>query len=491
MKLPRIPISHILCKKSMTGSELSLALAGILFLLATPACTPMTHIPLDMAPVVLPETFSQQGGHPLSEQWWRDLDDPNLQKLIDRALANNLTLLATAERLLQAEALARQAGADLVPSLDANGSINTNRSRNDGATGSKTSLLLGLAAAYEVDLWGRLQAKEDAALFDIRASSEDLQTAALSLVAQLANVWYRLAASYSQLELLQMQQEVNRVGLQLIQLRFNAGQIGIADVLQQKQLIESKTGEQAQQRSTARVLEHQLAILIGVSPEMLEMPGTPVLIELPLLPSTGVPLDLLSSRPDIRSSYAALLAADRRVAAAVADRYPRLSISADLNTSGSSAHDLFDNWLASLAANLVGPLLDGGMRQAEVDRSSASAWEKLHSYGEALLTAVGEVEDALAQEKEQRLLINSMEIQLDLATRTLQSVKDRYKQGAESYERVLLALLSQQGLERSLVSSRQQLISYRIDLYRALGGQVPRNFSDTRQLQKNSLLYAN
>ena len=472
-------------------STLSLALSGILFFVAISACTPTAQIPLDSTPVLLPKAFSQQGQQRLNEPWWQGLDDPKLQILIERGLGNNQNLMIMTERLLQAEALVRQAGADLKPSLDVNGTAIKTRTHNNGSTDTRTNLLIGLAAAYEIDLWGRLQAKEDAALFDARASSEDVQTAALSLAAQLANLWYQLAASDSQLELLKQQQEVNRMGLELIQLRFNAGQIGIADVLQQKQLIESTNGELAQQRSTAKTLEHQLAILTGVSPGMFQMPGTPSLINLPPLPSTGVPLDLLANRPDIRSRYASLLAADKRIAAAVADRYPQLSISAGLNTSASSAHNLFDNWLASLAANIVGPILDGGSRQAEVDRTSAAAREKLHAYGEALLVAVGEVEDALVQEKEQRLLISSLEIQLDLATRTLLSVRDRYKQGAEDYQRVLIALLSQQGLQRSLVSGSQQLISYRIDLYRALGGQALVDITGIEQQKESYLPYIN
>ncbi len=282
-------------------STLSLALLGILFILAISSCTPTAQIPLNSTPVLLPKAFSQQGQQRLNEPWWQGIGDPKLQILIERGLANNQTLMVIGQRLLQAEALARQAGADLVPSLDANGSASTIKTRNDGSTNSRTNLLIGLAAVYEIDLWGRLQAKKDAALFDVHASSEDIQTAALSLAAQLANVWYQLAASYSQLELLGQQQDVNRMGLELIQLRFNAGQIGIADVLQQKQLIESTTGELAQQRSTAKTLEHQLAILTGVSPGMFQMPGPPALINLPPLPSTGVPLDLLANRPDIRS----------------------------------------------------------------------------------------------------------------------------------------------------------------------------------------------
>lgn len=174
----------------------------------------------------------------------------------------------------------------------------------------------------------------------------------------------------------------------------------------------------------------------------------------------------------MKSGYLEVLAADRRVAAAIADRYPRLSISADINTSGS-AEDLFSNWFFSLAANLVGPLIDGGSRRAEVDRTTAVARESLYSFGQTILDAIGEVEDALKQEMEQQKLLASLAIQLDLATKTVDNVRNRYKQGAENYQRVLTALLSQQTLQRDVLRARQQLVSFRISLYRALGGPIP------------------
>jgi len=445
---------------------------GLFFLASVIACTPAAKDYSSSPPVALPSEFSQSGQRTLASHWWYDLEDTALNSLIDQALGNNFSLLIARQRLLQAQSLARQAGADLSPRLDTVGTARKDWIDRDGSSDSSSNLLLGLAADYELDLWGRLQSREQAAILDAQATSEDLQTAALSLAAQVANTWYLLAAGISQLELLERQQEINIMGLELIQLRFNAGQVGIADVLQQKELIEAKNGEKAEQRANISVLMHQLATLVGVSPGMLNLPGEPILIELQSLPVTGVPLDLLSNRPDIRSRYLTLLAADQRVATAVADQYPRISISADLNTSGSSTRDLFNNWLASLAANLVGPIIDGGQRQAEIDRSRALSREKLFSYSDTLITALKEVEDALVQENEQRLLINSLEIQLDLATRSLLSLRDRYKQGAEDYQRVLIALLSQQGLQRNLVIAHRQLIGYRIDLYRALGGQA-------------------
>ncbi len=120
--------------------------------------------------------FSQSGTRQLSSQWWYDLDDSALHTLIDQALGNNLSLLAIRQRLLQAQAIARQAGADLSPSLDAIGSARKDWTRRDGFSDSNSNLLLGLAADYELDLWGRLQSKEEAALLDARATSGNIRS---------------------------------------------------------------------------------------------------------------------------------------------------------------------------------------------------------------------------------------------------------------------------------------------------------------------------
>ncbi len=431
-----------------------------------------TNIPIDRSPVPLPAQFTTEGVRQTSELWWKELDDPTLHRLIEQAFIGNFSLSAARERLVQARAVARKAGADRITTLTGQAKAGESWTRNNGSTATTGNLLLGLAADYEIDLWGRLQASEDAATLDAEGKSEDLQTAALSVAAQIANTWYQLAAGESQLALLQKQQDVNEIGLELIQLRFTAGQVGIADVLQQQQLTETKNGELAQQTASSRVLENQLAILTGTSPGMLELQEKPRLIELPELPVTGIPSALLQNRPDIRSSYLALLSADRQVAVAIADKYPKLSISGDLTTSGSSTGDLFDNWLASLAANLVGPLFDAGKREAEVERVSAAAREQLDIYSQTIVEAIGEVENALIQEAEQKKYITSLELQLQLAEKTMANVRDRYKQGLENYQRVLTALLSYQSLERNLLSARRDRIGYRIDLYRALGGSV-------------------
>lgn len=438
--------------------------AGILI----SGCSTVTETDLNI-PLKVPENYTINGSGQQSSTWWLDLNDQGLAELIDRALKGNLNVKAIGQRLVQARATANIAGAERAAGLDWNVNGTESVNRTDGETDSQSNVNLGLASSYEIDLWGRLQAKEDAAFLESQASALDIVTAQLTLASEVALTWYQLGLTQARLDLLEEQQQINQLGLDIIQVRFNGGQVGYADVLQQKQLIESKIGEKVQQISNSRILENRLAVLSGTSPGALKHIKNPDLIQLPVLPEIGVPLDLLQNRPDILAYKLELLAADRRVAAAIGDSYPRLSLSANISTSGTTSV-LFSNWLATLAANLVGPLFDSGKRKLEIERAKAVTREKLNLFGQATLEAIGEVEDALFRENQQRKLITSLERQLDLANQTVESVKSRYKLGGENYQRVLTAILSQQSLQRDILIARERLIEFRIYLYRALGG---------------------
>ena len=450
------------------GRSKALALLWLLAALTLASCAPAKQA--IQSPVPLPESFSATGRAELPEKWWLSFADPALDGFIERALAGNLSLKSTWDRLRQTEAIQRKAGAEHVPSLDAEASAFSSRSRQNGATGTGRDFGLGLVAGYEIDLWGRIRAGRNAAILDTRASAEDLRAAALTLSAQVAGTWYQLVEQYGQLELLDRQVETNRKVLELVTLRFRTGQTGIADVLQQRQLVESNIGERTQVESRARVLENQLSILVGIPPGQLQPPPVTDLIQLPSLPATGIPAALVQSRPDVRSAWYGVLSADQSTAVAVADRFPRLSFAAGISTGGEHADQLFDNWLASLAANLAAPLVDGGLRKAEVDRSRAVTEERLHAYGQTVLEALGEVEDALAREARQHEYLLSLKRQLALAQSVIDRVRDHYLNGAENYQRVLDALLTYQQLQRNYLNGQRVLIQYRIDLCRALGG---------------------
>lgn len=426
-------------------------------------------------PVTLPATFSATGTAALPDKWWRSFDDPVLDDLIEAALADNLSIHSAWDRLVQAEATARKAGASLLPTLDGEAGLSGKREKGLNTAGrrvvgSTSDLSLGLSSSYEADLWGGISSTRDAARLDANATEEDLKTAATTLASDVAKTWYQLTETYGQIDLLSRQLATDEQVLEIVTLKFRRGQVTASDVLQQRQQVESKRGDLVIAESSARVLEHKLAILLGKAPTSLEIPQINALVTLPDLPGTGLPADLVRRRPDLRKAYFAVLAADRRTAAAIADRFPSLTLTARVETSGEYVRDLFTNWLGSLAAGLVAPLFDAGERAAEVERTRAVTSEALNDYGTAVLEALGEVEDALVQEANQRRYLTSLESQIELADQAFQRIRDTYIGGAADYIEVLNALLTSQTLERTYLQAQRQLIEYRVDLYRALGG---------------------
>jgi NodT family efflux transporter outer membrane factor (OMF) lipoprotein len=425
--------------------------------------------PLEQSSLKLPTSFSLSGSTELAGKWWLAFGDDQLNTLIEQALTDNFSLKSAWERLSQAEALYRRNRAAIFPVIDGEASGSHSKNQTDGTTINTDRAVLGLSASYEVDLWGKIDSEIQASRLDMEASGADLDAAAMTLTAEIAGTWYLLIQQTASLRLLEEQIKTNINALELITAQFRTGQVPIADVLQQRQLIETQRGELELQLLQEGQTRHKLSVLMGQVPgsEVVEVNGQ--LIELPALPATGVPAEVLSLRPDVRSSFLALQSADSRVAAAVADQYPALRLTASLETVGSSTSTVFSDYLGSIMAGLTAPLLDGGRRKAEVERTSAVARERLHDYGQSLITAVGEVEDALLAEMQQQQYIQSLEMQLSLATQTMKQVKERYLKGVENYQRVLTALTSLQSLQQSKITAQKDLLLNRIELCRALG----------------------
>ncbi len=429
-----------------------------------------SNVPVrDPAAVQLPKEFSQKGGDALPDHWWESFGDSVLDGLIERALAHNFSLQSVWARLDQAAALERIARSELYPSLD--GEASAGRSWSHNSRGNSTNTYsLGAMASYEVDLWGRIDSSSKAASLDRQASEEALTAAAISLSAEVASTWYELVEQYGQQVLVSKQLENNIRVLELVTLRFRRGKVGAIDVLQQRQLAESNRGELAVIQSQISVLEHQLAILLGETPDHRVAEPQDELINLPELPTTGVPVELVQRRPDLRESLYRLQAADQRTAAAVADRFPRINLQGSSDSVSSDADDLFSNWVTNLSGNLLAPLIDGGRRRAEVDRTRGVTREVLNDYRQQLIDAVAEVEDALVREQQQRAFINSVDKQLVLSRQVIGRVRDSYLFGVVDYLRVLDVLITNQDLERTRLNAQRELIDNRIALCRALAG---------------------
>ncbi|NOQ36135.1 MAG: efflux transporter outer membrane subunit [Methylococcaceae bacterium] len=426
-------------------------------------------------PVALDKTFSIAGSEDLKSQWWLAFNDEALNQLIDTALRDNFSLKAAFNRVEQARATARKSGADLVPSI--NGTFETSRKITDKL--ESDSFSLGLLASYEIDLWGRIRANLHAAELETYAIEEDLHAAAISLSADIATTWYRLIEQRKQLLLLNQQIKTNQDLAGIVEARFRATIATAADVFQQRQVLEGVVGDKETVLATINVLEHQLAVLSGKAPKQIKLLEISAFPDLAPVPKTGLSADLIKRRPDLRKAYFSVQAADQRIGAAIADRFPKLSLSAGINTSSPDLQSLFNNWLATLAGNLVMPIIDGSRRLSEVERVEAKARESLNTYATALLTATREVEDALVQEYRQQNLVSSLAKQVLLSQQANEQITLRYRHGAIDFLRVLSIYLTQQGLERSHLRAERELIEFRINLHRALAGsfQLPPSFS--------------
>jgi NodT family efflux transporter outer membrane factor (OMF) lipoprotein len=418
----------------------------------------------------MPAAFSSQGIEPMPEKWWQSFDDPKLNAVIEEAMVNNFTILSAWDRLTQAEQTAIKAGVALLPSAAYFAGAERTGRETAGTTTYTTDYFAGVSAAYEVDLWGGIKSAQQAAVLDAQAAQENVNAAAMTLTASIAKTWYQLAEAKEQEQVINRQIETNLKILEVIKVQFRQGLIGAADVFSQEQLIQSSRSQLIQVQENIALLQHRLSILTGKTPELRWSDATMELVTLGQLPKIDVPAVIIQRRPDVASAYRAVQAADQRVASAIADQYPVISISASGETSAEKASDLFDDWLGNLAANLTGPLFDAGLRKAEVERTRAVWSEKVNNYSQAVLEALQETEDAISQESHQRRYIESLQKQLELANNVYERTYEYYLKGQLDYLRVLTALVSMQGLEQRELTARRILIERRIDLCRSIAG---------------------
>ncbi len=475
-----------------TGGELFFAgnilvkqLPRILFILSLAVlslggCSMFTPQLRETAPIAMPDRFSlftEADGGP--GQWWHAFGSVELNGLVNEALSGNFDIRTAAAKVKQAEAEALKAGAELAPTLDYAGSgekswQQTKTDNGGQASSQANTLIAGLSASYEVDLWGRLQALHTAELLEYQATREDLDAAAVTIAADVITAWVDILSVRQQITILEKQIDINQRMLKLQELRFVNGK---ADALAVSQQNESLAAARAI-LPTLQLQEEQqcnaLAVLLGragkgdVTLHQAELP------DLIPLPATGLPADLLASRPDVRSAGLRLKEADWQVSAARANRLPSMTLSADAVFSSSSMELLFSNWVSTLAASITGPLFDAGYRSAEVELARAQADQYLTTYAQTVAEAIQEVEDSLVTEKRQTEYISRLNEQLQATRVTVKDANLQYMNGQDNYLSYMSAWTSVQALERQLVTEQATLIKNRVTLYRTLGGDWTR-----------------
>jgi NodT family efflux transporter outer membrane factor (OMF) lipoprotein len=422
-----------------------------------------------------PIPFTDSGKNTAPVDWWTEFADPQLNTLITRALEGNFSLQASWQRLQATQAIARQSASELFPSLTgAFSAASTSNTNEFDGRNSGEFLISGLAAEYEIDLWGRIRDSVDAERLEATASFADYQAATISLAAEIARTWYQLVWTNASLKLLEAQVATNEKALESLKARFQGGQVRSVDLLRQQQLLEATREQIFTADANRKQLCNQLAVLVGQVPQenpIFQM-ETGDLPTLPTLPATGLPADLALRRPDLQAGMLRLKSADRQLAATISQRYPRINLSASLTSLSQSTSGLFEEWIQSIAAELIVPIIDGGERRANIVRSRAVKEQRFAEFAQASLQAFSEVETALAIELGQSERVASLNRRVRLQKATYKQLKVSFSNGDADFLELLASLTSLQQLERNFLSARRQEIEARIDLYRALAGPI-------------------
>ena len=426
----------------------------------------------DIGKVVPPQWHAAAPTSTVAEQWWQQFHDPILDALLRDAEQNNPDLAQALARIEQARALARAAGATLLPSVSVAESASRSRTQTPGIAEIvfATSWSTALDASWELDLFGKLRQTKTGALARAQASAADWQAARVTLLAEVANNYIGLRACEQTLQLDEQSRQSQQTTLDLTQKKNSAGFVADSDVLQQQAALASLIDTLELQRGTCATTVNELSLLTGRDGHELDTLLAPGYGKLPSPTHAAVlslPAQVVAQRPDVRSSERNLAAANADIDVATANRYPDLSLSGTIaitSTIGAS----ITNW--SLGPTLALPLFTGGRTQAGIDQAQAAYALQLASYRSTVNGAVKEVEDALVRLDSAARRRTAAAQAATLYQHVQQMVDDRYQVGSASVLELEDARRNWLGARRNQISLDQEWSQAWIALYKATGG---------------------
>lgn len=409
-------------------------------------------------------------------KWWEVYQDTVLQSLIQKAVDQNLDLKIAIERVEQSKAILGFNKANLLPFLDYSVRARANDFKSVATDAevtfpSNSYSILG-NVSWEIDLWGKLRHANRAAYADLLASEEDRKSLYISLVAQVAELYFQLRGLDERLIITRRTNETRREYLRIITLRFERGEVAELDKLQAENIA---AASEAQVYSLEREIigtENAINILVGQTYSPVSRGLLNDQQQLPVEIPSGLPSQLLERRPDIRSAEQRLISQTERIGVAVALRFPSLSLTGFLGVASPDISDLFaaDAFLGSITGQLAGPAFRFGQNKRRVEAERAIARQIGYEYELTILDAFAEVENSLAEIRTYRNEFTARQVQVTATEKSLLLSKALYDNGYTSFLQVLDAEreLYNSQLEKSFALQNQLVSTVR--LYKALGG---------------------
>ena len=424
------------------------------------------------------------------ERWWRGFGDQQLISLVDAALAQNLDILMAVARIREARAVEGVVGAGASPQVSAEASVTRQRiSENaipappgSGAAGGAgfalpgeefTTWRAGFDASWEIDLFGRNRREREAAAARTGAAVWNRRDAEVTVAAEVAGAYLRLRTLQARIANAEAELARQRRFEQLVGARARGGLVTGQDLEQQRTERSSAAAVIPALQAEAKAEIHALGVLTGQAPAALAggLAASGALPPSPTVPP-GLPSELLRRRPDIRMAERDLAAATADIGVAVAELYPRISLTAAPALVSTALGSLLE-WGSrsySAGAALDWPLFDGGRRRANIDVQGARQEQAAIAYRKAVLTALQDVEDALGRVDGGRRKLAELEQAEATAARAEDIARTRYKGGLVTLTDVLQAQQRRLTLEEQLIETRGALARDTVALVKALGG---------------------
>ncbi|MBE0626958.1 MAG: efflux transporter outer membrane subunit [Burkholderiales bacterium] len=408
-----------------------------------------------------------------ARDWWRSFGSAELSGLIDAALGANPDMAIAVERVRQAEAQVRIAGATLFPALNLGANSTHRELRVEGGSWQPADTSgATLTASYEVDLWGRNSSAVRSAESSLRATRYDQESVRLTLIAGVASGYFQVLSLRARLAIAHENLGIAERVFRVVDSRARNGAASALDVARQQAAVLAQRAAIPPLELQERQTLFALAILLGRQPQAFDAAASGVSSVVVPRIAAGIPSALLLRRPDLASAEAQLAAANANVAAARAALLPGIS----LTGAAGLASDVLLNFLSAptaaiaIGASLSQPIFDGGRLRAQVDAAASRERELVENYRKFILAALADVENALAAASrgaDQEVLQEQVLVQ---AQRALRLAEIRYREGADDLLTVLDAQRTQFQAKDQYAQVRFSRLQASVGLFKALGG---------------------
>ncbi len=415
---------------------------------------------------------------PYSDQWWVIFAKPELNQVLEKVIASNWDIQRAAGRVLELRAQAQVVRADRFPELDVDWQHRTEIRKIDKIGGGKSRETfrfydLALPLFYEVDFWGRLARAEEAARFDLLEAEENRLVVAQTVVAEAIRLYLEVESLERSIDITLQLIDNFRRNARIIERRYERGLATALDLRQARRILASAEADIPLQRRDRANRIHQLAVLMGTYPDIppIRRHSENYYTRLPEVPP-GLPSDLLQRRPDIRVAEARVMSRNALVGAALADRFPRISLTGSFGYTSDSFDRLLreDSELWGYANGITQPLFDYDRLENRQRAAEGRYDQEVANYAQTVLQAFAEVEDALQARREQLERRSRVVILLTEARATQDVAEKRYVRGLTPYLDVLDAQRARFGAEQDMIQADLALYLNRVNLYLALGG---------------------